>query len=198
MNPVKLAWKSHYSPVLLLRALQSFLPGWEYHAARLPERSGVCSWRCEGQPKQKRLGCVGQPSSGNILHPMPHPYRKPHTCSALRCSQQLPHKLGLCRPSQKPRQRPESVFQPLTVGHPTKWHKMGGFLAKKGSSKEKSSQQRHMAVAGQGGRPATTRAGLCCHMQGAVEAPVQTAKSRPGRACTARFKGKQHPGGKAL
>lgn len=99
LNPAKLAWKSHYSPALLLRALQSFLPGWEYHTAVVPGRSGGCSWRSEGQPKHKRLGCTGQPSSSSrILRPTPHPYRKPHTCSVL-----LPDKHGLCRPSQKPR-----------------------------------------------------------------------------------------------
>lgn len=35
-NPAQLAWKPHYSPALCLRALQSFLRGWEDLAAGLP------------------------------------------------------------------------------------------------------------------------------------------------------------------
>lgn len=95
LNPAKLAWKSHYSSALVLRALQSFLLGWEYHGARLPD----VWWPAAGggepaQAEEIKLGWVGQPSSSHILHPMPHPYRKPHTCPALCCSQELPHKLG--------------------------------------------------------------------------------------------------------
>lgn len=120
-------------------------------------------------------------------HPAPQPYIKPRICSALCCSQQFPDKPGLSRPSQKPRQWLESVFQPLTAGHSTEWHKTGSFLAKKGSSKQKWFQQAHMAVIGQVECPASNSSWA---LHGAVEALMQTAKSCCGHC-------KQHSRGKS-
>lgn len=165
--------------------MQSFLPGWEYQEAGLPGHSGVCSWRCKGQPKPKRLAWP----SKQHLHPAPHtPTENPtHTHSAFL-------------PADSRQAWTLQTFPKTKVmageGFPNfdHWpsHQMAQNVSFLTSSKEKSSQQAHMVVVVQGDHPAAPRAGLCCHRHDVVEALM--AKSRPGQAGTTRFTGKWHLG----
>lgn len=133
--------------------------------SRAPRALRVLQLEVRGptQAEEVVLGWVGQPNSSRILYPTPQPYKKnPYLLCVAPSSFQTSLDSADFPKSQG--KQLESIFQPLTISHPTEWHKMGGFLAKKSSSKEKSSQQVHTAVAGQRDHPATIQGGLCCHM----------------------------------
>lgn len=120
-------------------ALMSFaeLPaGLGIPGGRAPRALGVCSWRCEGQPKPKRLAWLDQPSSSHILHPTP--YRKPHTHSALLSV--------TSRPAWTLQTFPKAeVMAGESFPNFDHWpsHQMAQNVSLLGSSEEKSSQQAH-------------------------------------------------------